>query len=264
MASGPGLFLRRIVGSDRVGEAAAAAVAGLGTRAAYPAAFGDGRWLVIPLLIYLFAALVAGFAGAHAHPGPLARSRAAALARLGVALAATLALSAVSAGSAASSASAGAGGSVVEGLACFAALWLVLLALPAAPMAGGRLLEAELARRMPQLVAARLAARLGFAAALAGPAVLLLLPRVRADRPALLALAFLALLLIGGVRRARDVALVRELGLQARRDGGELAPTLRAALLAVPLDPDVAALRPLSAEQFRPFRAACEGAGARE
>ena len=250
MVSGPGLLLRRFVGSDRAGEAVAAAVALLVMRAAYPAAFDGGRWPVIPVMLYLLVRIVAPLAGASAAPGPLSRSRAAALARLVLALAATLAFSACSAAAAA--------GGDSDSLACFAALWFVLLALPAAPMAGGRMLEAELARRMPQLVAARLAARIGFTAALVGPAVLALLPRVRSDRPALVALLAATLFLVLGVLRARDDAFVRELRLQARRDDGGLPSKLRDELLATPLSPDVAALRPLSTEQFRAFRASCE------
>jgi hypothetical protein len=243
----PGRIVRSFVGSDRVGEAAAVAAATLVTRAAAPAFRGEAGSTWLPVVLYLLMVVPAGFVGAAAGAGPLARSRLAALTRLVVALAATLSLSAWSISAGAS-----------EGKACFAALALVLLALPAAPMAGGRLLEAELARRMPQLVAARLAARIGFSAALVAPAVLALLPRVRADRPALATLLAVALLLVLGVRRARDDAFVRELRLQARRADGGLPSKLRDELLATPLAPDVAALCPLSAEQFRAFRASCE------
>lgn len=247
---------RGLLGSDSLGAAAAALVAALVTRAALPAVAGAiGPTLLVAAgacaALEVAAALVRARVAAREAPGPLARSRAAALARLGVALAATMVASALSAG----------GGS--ERAACFSALLFVLLALPAAPMAGGRLLEALLARRSPQLVAARLAGRLGFTAALAGPGALLLLPGVRADDASLAALPALALLLIGGVRRARDDAFARELALQARRDESGLSEELRAELLATPLDPDVATLRPLSAEQFLAFRAELER-GARD
>lgn len=237
MATRPARFVRGLLRSDSLGAAGAAASATLVTRAALPKAAGADATLLL-LASGLLAAIevAAALARRRAGPGPLARSRAGALARLAVALAALLAASGLSS-------TAGAGG---ERGPCLAALLLVLLLLPAAPLAGARLLEAELARRMPQLVAGRLVARLGTTAALAVPAALLLLPRVRADAAALAASVVLPLFLLGGVRRARDDAFVRELDLQARRAGAGRSEEPRDAL------------RPLTPEQFQSFRDECE------
>jgi hypothetical protein len=243
----PAAVVRRLLRSDSLGAAAAAASAALVTRAALPQAAGaDGPLLLVGAGLFAAVEVAAALVRRRAGPGPLARSSAAARARLAVALTALLSASGLSA--------AGLGARS----ACLAALLLVLLVLPAAPLAGARLLEAELARRMPQLVAGRLVSRVGLPAALAVPAALLLLPRVRADLPAVVALVVLSLFLLGGVRRACDDAFVRELDLQARRDGVGLAPEPRDARLVGPSEPESPALRPLTPEQFRSFRDECE------
>jgi len=235
--------------ADTVGAVVVAAAAVVVARAARLAAAAGREGFVavalVALALFALVEIAAAFGHAFATTGPLARRRGDALARLGASLALTLALSA----------SAGGG----DGRdACLAALLFVLLALPAAPMALARLLEAQLARQLPQLVAARLAARVGVTAALAGPAALLLLQKVRADLPAVATLALVALFLLAGSWRARDDAFVRELRLQARRSDSRLAPELRAELLAAPLAAEVAALCPLTPAQFEAFRAACE------
>jgi hypothetical protein len=204
------------------------------------------RLALVAVALGVLVEVAAAFARRIAARGRWKRAPAAALARLGASLAAALVLSSAGAGSFAAQA------------ACLAALLFVALALPAAPLPGARLLEAALAARMPQLVAARLAGRVGFTAALVGPAALLGLQKVRADLPSRAVVAAGALLLLAGVRRARAAAFVRELRLQARRPATELAAELRAELLAVPLEPEVELLEPLSPAQFRAFRDDCE------
>jgi hypothetical protein len=150
-----------------------------------------------------------------------------------------------------------------EGPAALAALTFVGLVLPVRPLPGGVLLEASLARRLPQLVAARLAARIGFTAALLVPGVLLLASKVRTDAASATVLCAAAVALLVATRHAASEALVLELALQARRDGSELPRDLRRELLAQPLPPQLGPRRPLAPEQFRLFRGACERAWAR-
>ena len=147
-----------------------------------------------------------------------------------------------------------------EGSAMLAALTFVGLVLPVRPLPGGVLLDASLARRLPQLVAARLAARIGFTAALLIPGALLLASKIRADTPSTVVLIAAALALAISARRAAVDALVLELALQARRDGSGIEKGLRRELLAQPLPPELGRRRPLAPEQFHAFRHACEKA----
>ncbi len=149
------------------------------------------------------------------------------------------------------------------GPAALAALTFVGLVLPVRPLPGGVLLEASLARRLPQLVAARLAARIAFTAALLVPGALLLASKVRTDAVSTTVLCAAAVALLVATRHAASDALVLELALQARRDGSELPRDLRRELLAEPLPPQLGPRRPLAPEQFRLFRGACERAWAR-
>jgi len=144
--------------------------------------------------------------------------------------------------------------------AAFAALNVIGLSLPAWPLPGGVLLDASLMRRLPQLVAARLAARIGVTAALLVPGLLLLATREWSDPPALVALSGAALALVAAARRSVANAFVLELELQARRGDSELSDDLRRELLARPPAPDLERRRPLAPEQFRAFRGACEAA----